>query len=194
MIKAILLVIEPVMTWERIALNQKSLRQMLLLFLVPLLLLSVSCEVAGLVHWGRNHELGQTVKMPLEKAALYGACEFLLSLAVVFIGAKTMKSIGDTFHTRHTYGQCFMVVAYTLSPLFLVRVLDAYPGMNAWASFGIGMALSAGTLYHGVPRVLQPDPPNAFGLYLSSALILTGVAGLAQFLALLVLEGKIKVF
>jgi hypothetical protein len=52
--------------------------------------------------------------------------------------------------------------------------------------------LSVGALYHGVPRVLDPDPPTAFGLYLTSALILAGVMGLERLISLLVLDGRIK--
>jgi hypothetical protein len=111
---------------------------------------------------------------------------------VAFIGAKVVKSVAETFHGRNTFTQCFTLVAYTLSPLFLVHLLDAYPGMNQWASFGIGMVLSVAALYHGVPRVLQPDPPHAFGLYLISVLLLSGIAGLARLVSLLVLTGKIK--
>ena len=37
--------------------------------------------------------------------------------------------------------------------------------------------LSIKILYHGVPRIMLPDPPDAFGLYLMSALLLTMVTG-----------------
>ena len=182
------------MTWDKIALAQKSLRQVLILFLTPLILISVGGELAGLLYFGKLRELEQAVKIPVEKAVIYGAVQLLFSFAVVLIGAKAIKSVSETFHSRHTFAQCFTVVAYALSPLFLVRLLDAFPAMNPWASFGIGIVLAVTTLYHGVPRVLQPDPPHAFGLYLISALMLAGVAGLARFLTLLLLAGKIKGF
>ena len=41
-----------------------------------------------------------------------------------------VKSIGETFHGRHTYTQAFTTVAYSLSPLFLLRLLDAFPGVS----------------------------------------------------------------
>ena len=45
------------------------------------------------------------------------------------------------------------------------------------------MVLSVAALYHGIPRVMEPDPPHAFGLYLTSSLLLALASGLADFLA-----------
>jgi hypothetical protein len=45
-------------------------------------------------------------------------------------------------------------------------------------------------LYQGVPRVMLPDPPHAFGLYFVSAMLLAIVAGLARFVTAWYLAGK----
>ena len=109
------------------------------------------------------------------------AAQLVLSLAVVFVGANLVKSIGETFHGRHTYTQAFTAVAYSLSPLFLLRLFDAFTGISPWATWAIGIVLSIAVLYHGVPRMMEPDPSHAFGLYLMSALLLVLVTGLARF-------------
>lgn len=192
MIKAIMLIFEPVLTWDRIAQAQRSFQFVLMFFLVPTILLSVGGEMAGIFYLGRPHELGESVKLPMLRVAAYAAAQLVASFAVVFIGAKMVKSVAETFQNRNNYAQCFRLVAYALSPLFLVRLCDAFPFMNPWASFGIGIVLCIATLYHGIPKVLLPDPPHAFGLYVVSTLLLTGVTGLARFLTWLIIAGRIK--
>jgi hypothetical protein len=127
----------------------------------------------------------------VEAAAYYGAAQVVMSLALVFIGAKVIQAFGGTFHSRHTYTQCFVLAAYTLGPLFLVRLLDAFPAVSPWLSFGIGMLLCVMVMYQGLPRMLEPDPPHTMGLYLSSAVLLVTLGALARLLTLMVLDGKV---
>jgi uncharacterized membrane protein YecN with MAPEG domain len=101
-----------------------------------------------------------------------------------------IKSIGETFHGRHSYTQAFTTVAYGLGPLFLLRLLDAFAGMSPWVCWSIGIILSIAALYHGVPRVMEPDPPHAFGLFFMSALLLALVSGLVRLVTASYLQGK----
>ncbi len=193
MIKAILLIFDPGNTWEGIVKAKKSFGFVLAFYLVPLLILSAAGEAFGL-HYYYSKRTG-TAHVPeiTEKfAVMYGAVQFVAGLVVVFAGAGMIQSIAGTFHGRHRYAQSFKLTAYALSPLFLLRLADAFHGVNPWISFGIGIVLSLGTLYHGLPRVLDPDPPNAFGLYLVSSFVLAMLAGLARYITLLILHGKIK--
>jgi hypothetical protein len=194
MIKALLLIFEPGMTWDKIVLARRNFQSVLFLYLVPMVALSIGVELYGLANWGKRSDqlLGEVAPISHQMAIYYGLAQFLMSFAVVFIGAKLVKSLAETFHSRHTFPQCFTLVAYTLSPLFLVRLFDAFPKMNPWVTFGIGIILSLTVLYQGVPRILQPDPPHTFGLYLMSALILAIVSGLGRFLTFLMLQGKIR--
>jgi hypothetical protein len=194
MIKALLLIFEPAGTWEGIAEAQRSVARVLFLFLLPTILLSVGGELAGIAYWGRHHGLGLAIKIPEARLLNYGAVQIVLNFVVVFIAAKIIKSFTGTFQNRYTFVSAFTLVAYGLSPLFLVHLSDAFPGMNAWASFGIGIVLSIATLYSGVPRLLQPDPPHAFGLFLTSAFMLAGMTALARLTSLLVLTGRLNEF
>jgi len=69
-------------------------------------------------------------------------------------------------------------------------LLDAFSGVPPWVSWSIGIILSIGVLYQGVPRMLEPDPPHAFGLYLMSGLLLLLITGMARFVTAWYLEGK----
>jgi Yip1-like protein len=191
MIKVFLLIFEPGVTWDKIARAKKSLWAVLLGHLLPVVALSVAGELLGRIYLAKPHATG-LAKIPQNLMIQYGVLQFVFSFLVVFIGASLVKAVAETFHARHNYTQCFTAVAYGLTPLFLVRLLDAIPGMNPWVSFGIGIILSVSTMYQGIPCVLQPDPPNAFGLFLMSGLLLGMVGGLARLITLLVLQGRIN--
>ena len=49
-----------------------------------------------------------------------------------------------------------------------------------------------GELYQGVPRILDPDPPNAFGLFFMSALVLFATTGLERFVTAWYLTGRTR--
>jgi hypothetical protein len=191
MIKALLLIFDPTATWERIVLTQRSLVFVLVVHLFPLLLLASAAEGFGLVHWGKwQGEIGRIKQFPVGEAAIVETAHFLLALVVVFVGANMLKSIGETFHGRHTYTQAFTAVAYGLSPFFMLRLLDASPGISPWVTWAVGIILATAVLYHGVPRVMEPDPPHAFGLFFMTSLLLALITGLVRLVTVSYLEGK----
>lgn len=185
MIKAFLLLFEPVQSWEAVARSQRSLAFIFGTFLLPMVLLASAVEGYGLVHWGKvRAEVQSLKKFTVSEAVVYGAAEVVLYIAVVFIAARILKSLGETFHGRHTHTQSFKTIAYGLSPLFVLRLLDAFPSVSPWmawwATWSIGVLLCVVVLYQGLPRVMMPDPPHAFGLYLMTSLLIVLITGLAR--------------
>jgi Yip1 domain len=196
MFKAVLLIFEPVVTWDRVVQAKRSLRSVLFFFLLPTVLLSVAGELFGLLYWGKkNQVLGKVTPISRELALYYGLAQISASLAVVFGGAKLVHSIAGTIRSRNTLTQSFTLMAYTMSPLLLVRLLDAFPAMNPWVTLGIGLLLSLTVLYQGLPKLLDPDPPQAFGLYVMAGLVLIITNALARALTEMVLmQGKLTLF
>jgi len=193
MIKALLLIFEPVQAWERIVRAQRGLAFVLLLYVTPMVVLAAAAEGFGLVHWGRwQKDVNYLKKFPLGEAVVYEAAYAMLSIGIVFLGAKIIKSLGETFHGRHSFAQAFTTVAYGLSPVFLLRLLDVFPDIGPWTTWTIGVVLCVSVLYQGVPRVMMPDPPHAFGLYFMSALLLVIITGLARFVTAWYLQGRFK--
>ena len=191
MIKALLLIFNPAGTWEGIFRARRSLVFVLVVYLFPLLLLASAAEGYGLVHWGKwQGEISRIKQFPIREAEVIEAAQFLLALVVIFVGANMIKSIGETFHGRHTYNQTFTAVAYGLSPLFLLRLLDAFSGVSPWLTWAIGIILSIAVLYHGLPKMMEPDPPHAFGLFFMSALLLALVTGLVCLVTASYMQGK----
>lgn len=184
MIKAVLLIVYTGPTWDRIVEVRRGVVFILLVHLLPLMLLTSAGEFYGLTHWGKQRtEFGKPTLIAPEAALRYAALKFGLGLAVIFLAAQIIKSIGQCFHGRHTYLQGFTIVAYSISPLFLMHLVNGLPLMPAWVVWAVGIVLSASALYPGLPRVMLPDPPSALGLYFMSVLTLVGLTALVQFLA-----------
>jgi hypothetical protein len=99
---------------------------------------------------------------------------------------------GETFRRRHTYWQTFTLVIFGLSPLFLLRLLDAAQGIHPVVSWAMGIVLCLEVVYQGLPRVMEPDPPNAIGLFFMSALTLVAVTGLERFVTYWYLSGHMR--
>lgn len=187
-----MLVFDTAKTWERVFRERRSTSFIFFAHLLPLLLLTSLAEGYGLMHWGEPQGRVKYIRhFTLNQAVTFELAQLLLSLVIVFAGAWIIKSLGETFHGKHTINQSFTVVAYGLSPLFTLRLMDAF-AISPWIAWAFGIMLSASILYHGVPRIMQPDPPHAFGLYFMSVLMLIIATGLARFVTAWYLEGRFK--
>jgi hypothetical protein len=150
-------------------------------------------ESLGLAEWGRwQPALGNIKIFPVREALIYETAELLLMAVCILAAAHFIKALGDTFHVRQTYAKTLTVVIYGLSPLFLFRLLDVFPAVNLWLPWGIGIMLTIKVLYNGVPRVMLPDPPDAFGLYFMSAFLIAMITALERFVTTWCLGGNFK--
>ncbi len=193
MIKALFLIFEPEATWNRVALSKRGIGFTVGLYLLPMMLIVGAVEVFGLVKWGRwQPALGAIKTFPVREALIYETAELLLMVVIILVAAHLIKALGDTFHVRHTYANTLTVVIYGLSPVFLFRLLDVFPTINLWLPWAIGIMLTIKVLYTGVPRIMLPDPPDAFGLYLMSALLLAMITALERFITAGCLAGSFK--
>ena len=165
---------------------------MLFIHLLPLLLLTGAADWYGLSTWGELMRRPDRVKVFTPgQAALFEITNLLFSLGIVFIGAWLIKALGETFHGRHHFAQSFRVVAYGLSPFFLLRLAEVHPAVNTWIAWGIGITLTIRVFYQGIPKIMEPDPPHAFGLFLMSSILLLFITGLVRFIMDWYLQGRL---
>src|SRR5438552_3673454 len=124
MIYALWLIFAPLRAWERILRAKRGLAFVLVIYLLPLLILTSFGEGWGLAKWGkvRSEVRDVPARFPPGEAVVFETAQVVLSVLVVFVGAALVKAVGETFHGRHSYVQVFTVVAYGLGPLFLFRL------------------------------------------------------------------------
>lgn len=195
MIKTFLLIFNPADAWDHIVQARRSLLFVLGLYLLPLLILTSLGEAYGLIHWGKMQGAASLPRtFSVNEVVQFEGVYIGLALVIVFVGAQVVKSMGDTFHSRNTYVQTFTLIAYGLGPVFLLRFFDAFTPVSPWATWGVGMLLTWAILYHGVPKVMEPDPPHAFGLYLVTSFVLLLATGLARLVTAMYLQGRLTDF
>jgi hypothetical protein len=194
MIKALLLVLDPAKGWDSIVLAKRGWPRILLGYLLPLWLIAFVAEGYGLVHWGKPRGFVSVLKVYTHSEALiFEIIQLILMFVIVFVGTKLIKALGETFHGRNSFTQAFTVTAYGLGPAFALRILDMFKEVSSWVywvTWIIGMLLTFMILYHGIPRVMLPDPPHAFGLFLTSCVLLAMVSGFVRFMTYWYLAGK----
>ena len=193
MIKALLLLLDPTNTWEKIQQSSPGVARVFFTYLLPLILLGTAVETAGLIKLGRDEGrfTERRIKVPQELAVRYGVVQAASGIVIAFIGAWIFKAIGEGFHRRQPYTDAFATLGYSVGPYYLTRMLDGAPFMNTWICWAIGAVLTLSLLYRGVPRLMRPDPSNALGVYLLCSFVLLGILGLTHFVAVLVLDEKI---
>jgi hypothetical protein len=193
MVKALLLIFDPTGTWEKLQTANHSVWRVFFLYLLPIMLLAFAVEGWLLMQFGmeRGGIIERVVPVTKELVLRYELAQFILGLAVCFLGAWLFRKIGESFHRRHSYAECFAALGYSLGPYFLSRMLDGWPALNTWIAWSVAALLALSVLYRGIPRLMKPDPSNALGLYLLCSLLLLVITGLSHFVATLVLDEKI---
>ena len=190
MIKALFLIFESNGAWQRVAEAGRELFFIFLFYLLPMLLILSAAEGYGLMHWGTAQVNSALVKkLTANEMVVFETGQALLTLLIIAVSAYAIKSLGETFHSRHNYTQAFTVVIYGLSPLFLFQLLDAFPSINVWLVWAVGIMLALKSLYHGVPIVMQTDPAHALGLYFMSSLVVVTLTGTERFFTAWYLSG-----
>jgi uncharacterized membrane protein YecN with MAPEG domain len=189
MIKAMFLILRPGPTWDQLAEAGRGMGFIFAFYLMPMLLIVGATEGFGLVHWGVSQmNSGLIKKLSVNEAVIYEAAQTLLMLLLILIGTALIKLQGETFHSRANYKQAFTVVAYGLSPLFLIQSLNVFP-VPVWLVWSVGIVLALSTLYHGIPCVMRIDPTHALGLYFMSSLVVLALAATERFFTAWYLSG-----
>lgn len=193
MIRAFLLIVDGSRTWERIKAEQAGVGAISLRFLLPLLLMTSGTEVAGLHRYGAAlGALGGVVPIELGLALRYELLHVVALLLLLYVGSILLQKIGASFHRRHSYKECFTTLTYSLSPLMLMRIPDAFPPVPTWVCYGVGIFLALSIFYRGIPTIMKPDPSNALGLFMFCSFLLLAFTGLIHFLGTLVLSGQLR--
>jgi Yip1 domain len=194
MIKALLLIFEGGPAWDRVVLARRGLAFVFFVHLLPMMLIVAAVEGYGMTHWGKWRPSFRDYNIfSLKQTLGYEVAQTVFTLLAVLAIARMVEIMGKTFHGRNNYTQAFTAVVFGLSPMFLFRLLDVAPTMNPYASWLLGIGVSVWILYQGLPRVMMPDPTHAFGLYLSTTLVMFLATGLVRVLTALYLQGNVAV-
>jgi len=174
----ILLAFNPRTAWEKMALTRRGYGRVFACHLIPLILLVSVAEGIGLCHWGKWQLRFLRIKEFTPTSAMsYELVQAGLFLGMVVFSTFVLQRIVETFGQRRSSLPTFKLMAYAFTPFFIAHLLNLDPKMSPWVSWGLGVGLTVWVLYHGVPQMLQPDPPQTFGIYLSAITVVVLASG-----------------
>ncbi len=171
LLKDLFFIVRPTTTWNRVVAAQRGVIFIFMFYLLPMMLVTALIEGYGLMLFGQQQAgQGMNNRFTLPKVFVYEFGSALISFAFICLAAAFIKSFANACHARNSYKQCLAVMFYSVGPLFLIQCFNGFPNMYYWLTWLIGAFLTMGALYHGLPRIMQPDPPSAMGLYIGSAI------------------------
>lgn len=190
MIKVFFLIFGSHAAWEKIARARRGVIYITTIHLLPLILLGTALEAWSLSLHGKWQPQYQFYKaFSRQDIVNFEIIQCLLLFAMVFASALMIYKISQTFQDRLTFLQAYTTAAYGFSPLLLCHLLDAIPVMYPLVPWLIGIVLVIWILYQGIPRVLQPDPTHAFGVYLAAMFVVILTSALARLITGMYLLG-----
>lgn len=191
MTRMFLFIFQPVAQWDAVVQAKRGLGFILGVHLLPMMLMASFAEGAGMAGGRKWHAGIHGVKyFTVGEAVVWEMMQLMLMLVVIAICAYLIRLMGETFNSHYPYRQTLIVVIYTLSPLFVLRLLDAIPGISFWIPWGIGVFLSLKILYFGLPRILQPHLSHALGLFFISSLFVVVLTGAERLVFIRCLNGQ----
>jgi len=191
MIRMFLFIFRPAAEWDAVLQAKRGLGFIVGIQLLPMMLMASFAEGAGMAGWRKWHAGIHGVKyFTVGEAVVWEMMQLILMLVVIATCAYLIRLMGETFNSHFPFRQTLIVVIYTLSPLFVLRLLDAIPGISFWIPWGIGIFLSLKILYCGLPRILQSHLSHALGLFFISALFIVVLTGAERFIFIRCLNGQ----
>jgi hypothetical protein len=186
-----LFMFRPMAEWDAVMQAKRGLGFILGIHLLPAMLMASLAEGAGMV-WSRKWHAGiHGVKhFTAGEAMVWEMMQLILMLVVIAVCAYLIRMMGEAFNSHYPYRATLTVVIYALSPLFLLRLLDALPWLNYWIPWGIGVFLSLKILFYGLPRLLHSDPSHALGLFFVSSVYVVLLTGAERFIFIRCLNGQ----
>src|SRR5687768_10536684 len=101
MIKALLLMLDPDNTWERIQQSRPGIAAVFFTYLLPLFLLGTAVETWGMMKLGHDEQgviVDRRVTISQDLAIRYVTVQLALALIVTFGGAALFKKLSEGFH------------------------------------------------------------------------------------------------
>lgn len=176
--------------WEKMSLQPPHPVLVFLFSLVPLMAVTLGAEYLGLMRWGESHgDLG-ALHLAQERVIKYVAFYAGASILVIFAGTVLLRNVATSFNLRGTFGSYFILMALGYAPVFLPRMLDAFPRVNTWICWTIGALMAMRFLYHGVAHWLKPEQTKGLGVFLVTLIYTTVLSGLVHFASIEVLHGR----
>jgi hypothetical protein len=163
-------ILNPKATWQVIKDEPVDIKALYLNYIAPLALIPVVCSFIGMTLIGIRIPTGVVVRAPLIGSLVSGIVGYALNLVGVLIGAWIVKLLAPTFNSKADLNESLKLVAYSLTPVWLVGVFSLVPGLGILSILGLyGVYLLA----IGISPVL--GTPEEKVIWYTIAIVLIGI-------------------
>ena len=192
--KDLMLILSPSRTWDAIVKARYGWVYSTFLYFMPLFGAWAFMDGWGLYRLGQQQMAKGMVinRFAMDRVLAFEFFQVSLIFLLVSISAFCISEFGNACHRRIRFKQGLLLLIHSTGPLLVIQFFDTFPELNVWIIWMIGLGLSLGALYHGLPRILKPDVPSAMGLFVSSAVIFTLLMFIGRLLTYLYVVGDFK--
>jgi len=177
------IILNPKATWPLIRDEAVDIKQLFINYAAPLALIPAVSSFIGITIIGFRVPAGYMYRLPFLEAMVGVVLGYVINLAGVFVGGWVVKLLAPFFNSKADLNAAMKVVAYSLTPVWLVGIFSLVPGLGVLSILGLyGIYLLA----VGLPVVME-TPSNKVILYTISIIIAGFVISFVFSLALALL-------
>ena len=179
--------------WNRIAASAAGVATTFFCYLLPMMILVALVEGFGLLTLGKRQLAhGLWTRFTLNKVIVYEVWQFAFLFILLSLAACFLNMYANACHQRNTVSQSLKVLLHAAGPLLMIQLFNGFPNIYLWLTWLVGVLFCLAALYNGIPRVLMPDAPSAFGLYMGGAFVVVAFLSIWRFMTYWYLIGKFK--
>lgn len=157
------LLYQPENTWKEIKSKQFSIPQVYMRFLIFMALIPVAAAFVGTVYIGWKVGSAEPTKLTSDSALMISIAAYVGMLIGSYVFAYFVRWMARTYGSEATLADCFALVVYSATPLFLASIVSVYPIL--WLDTLItlaALAFSVRLLFIGTPIMMGINSEKGF--------------------------------
>ncbi|MDD5593543.1 MAG: Yip1 family protein [Candidatus Margulisbacteria bacterium] len=164
------MIIRPKATWEKIKGETNTVQDLFINYAAPLALIPAVATLIGLSLVGVRMPSGVFARAPFAEALTGGILGYVFHLLGLLAGAWAVNFLAPYFNSKVDFMAAVKLVVYSMTPVWLLGVLSALPGLGIVQIFGL---YSIYLLYTGLPVLL--DTPKEKALWYTVLVIIAAI-------------------
>ncbi|NVJ65322.1 MAG: YIP1 family protein [Gammaproteobacteria bacterium] len=157
------LLYNPEETWHAIKAKQFTVQKVYVRFLILMALIPVSAAFIGTVYIGWQVGSEESTKLTPNSALMISVAAYIGMLAGAYIFAQFVRWMAKTYGSDASLADCFALVVYSATPLFLAGIVSVYPIL--WLDTLVTLAALAYAVYLlfiGTPIMMGVNQEKGF--------------------------------
>ncbi len=157
------LLYNPEETWKTIKSKQFTIPQVYLRFLIFMAIIPVAAAYIGTVYIGWKVGAESATKLTSQSALMISIAAYIGMLVGAYIFAHFVRWMAKTYGSDCSLADCFALIVYSATPLFLASVVSVYPIL--WLDSLItlaALAFSVRLLFIGTPIMMGVNDEKGF--------------------------------